>query len=355
MSALALLLLFTACGDAGDAKESGAIDTNSTTDSYKPPDPEALFVAVGDGLSAALVSVWGSSATDVWVGGARDVAGALVYHYDGTSWTRLDTTGLNWDVWWLWGDGAGTLFMAGSQGNVARVDIATSTITTEVLGDAAYTYFGTWGTSANDVWAVGGDILGDLPGAIYHFDGVAWSLAANASTRSDGVSQRDAFKVWGRSATDVFVVGTGSLTMHWDGSAWSDIDSPIDESVTLFTVAGDGASAIAVGGASNGQAQTMTDTTAALASPTPDQIAPGFLGVYDREGMDPVASGNNGSIWWYRTGVWAKDTRASATFRGLHAVWVDPGGGLWAVGGDLNALTDGVVVYAGADSVPVIE
>ncbi len=317
--------------------------------------PAADLVLIADGLPATLVTVWGSSATDVWVGGAQDASGPLVYHYDGATWTRLDTTGLTWDVWWLWGDGAGTLFMAGSKGNVARVDIASSTITVDAVGDPAYTMFGTWGTSASDAWAVGGDILGDQPGGIFHWDGSAWSLSAEASPRTDG-TQRDAFKVWGRSASDVFVVGTSALTMHWDGSAWTDIVSPLDPSITLFTMSGDADGTLAVGGQGNGLAQTVTADSATAASPDIEQLAAGFLGVYDREGMDPIVSTTNGVFWWYRSdGVWEKDTRTPITSRGLHAVWVDPDGGVWSVGGDLAVLTYGVIVYAGNDTVPLIE
>ena len=42
-------------------------------------------------LDSALLSVWGTSASDVWAAGsdARDGQGPLVLHFDGASWQRL--------------------------------------------------------------------------------------------------------------------------------------------------------------------------------------------------------------------------------------------------------------------------
>ena len=46
------------------------------------------------------------------------------------------------------------------------------------------------------------------------------------------------------------------------------------------------------------------------------------------------------------TGVWSP-VNAPATELGHHAVYVDPDGGAWVVGGDLVALTDGALIYEG--------
>ena len=69
---------------------------------------------------------------------------------------------------------------------------------------------GAWGTSADDVWAVGSG------GTILHWDGTAWSFfdSGTTETLSD---------VWGSGASDIWAVG-GYLTavmVHWDGNAWS--------------------------------------------------------------------------------------------------------------------------------------
>ena len=55
--------------------------------------PEATWQLVHRDLPGALLSVWGTNASDVWaVGGdARDGAGPLVIHFDGDTWTRVAT------------------------------------------------------------------------------------------------------------------------------------------------------------------------------------------------------------------------------------------------------------------------
>jgi hypothetical protein len=64
-----------------------------------------------------------------------------------------------------------------------------------------------WGSSANDVWAVG------LAGTILHFDGKAW-------TRSTAPVTDDLWSVWGSSANDVWAVGGHGALLRFDGKAW---------------------------------------------------------------------------------------------------------------------------------------
>ena len=71
---------------------------------------------------------------------------------------------------------------------------------------------GVWGSSARDVWAVGGNGWGR--GTILHWDGASWSpwdLPPSAGLRC----------VWGNSADDVWAGGDFGTLMHWDGTSWS--------------------------------------------------------------------------------------------------------------------------------------
>ena len=83
--------------------------------------------------------------------------------------------------------------------------------------------------STNDVWAVGVGVTGfsNTP-IIEHWNGVAWSVIANPGTSVGSLAG-----VVVVSANDVWAVGTGvtgdedsTLTLHWDGVAWSLIPSP---------------------------------------------------------------------------------------------------------------------------------
>lgn len=83
--------------------------------------------------------------------------------------------------------------------------------------------------SANDVWAVGTGITGSsTTPLIEHWNGIAWSIVANPGTTVGGLGG-----VVVVSSNDVWAVGTGrtgdedsTLTLHWNGLAWSLVPSP---------------------------------------------------------------------------------------------------------------------------------
>lgn len=79
---------------------------------------------------------------------------------------------------------------------------------------------GVWGSSPNDVFAVGDN------GVIAHFNGTTWS--AMTSNTTHGLSA-----VWGTSATNVYAVGINSggtaTIIHYDGSNWSVVSHNIIE------------------------------------------------------------------------------------------------------------------------------
>src|SRR6266704_312054 len=81
----------------------------------------------------------------------------------------------------------------------------------------------------NDAWAVGIVITGfSTTPLIEHWNGTAWSIVANPGTTVGGLSG-----VAVVSSNDIWAVGTGltgdedaTLTLHWNGAAWSLVPSP---------------------------------------------------------------------------------------------------------------------------------
>lgn len=119
-----------------------------------------------------MLSIHGSSADDLWAGGAR---GALFHITDAQSETP-NITAFNSQTW------------AGLEG--------------------------IWAASATDVWAVGG------AGTIRHWTGnpLSWDVV-------DGVpTTEDLHAVWGTSSSDVWAVGGAKTVLHYDGAAWSRVD-----------------------------------------------------------------------------------------------------------------------------------
>ncbi len=137
----------------------GVDTTTFTVDEF------GVILESGYNTDAALRTVWGNAADDVFVAGE---AGAI-FHYDGTDWTSMTST------------------------------------TTEWLN-------GLWSSSATDVFAVGEN------GTVVHYDGAVWTAMDSGTTANlNGIC--------GTSADDVYAVGDNSLILHYDGAAWTAMDS----------------------------------------------------------------------------------------------------------------------------------
>ncbi len=76
---------------------------------------------------------------------------------------------------------------------------------------------GVWGSSANDVFAVGGS-----RGTVLHYNGTAWSAMTTSTT-----SILD--DVWGSSSTDVYAVGQFGSIEHYNGAVWSSVTTSTSE------------------------------------------------------------------------------------------------------------------------------
>lgn len=157
------------------------------------------------GSTSTLVGISASGPNDIWaIGTVSDPTGPanrfldIAVHFDGSSWTVRQT-----------------------------VAVATPHVVSAI---SAY--------GPNDVWVVGNTIKTDGTGAadkplIEHWNGSAWSLVTASATSAEPTLT----SVAAVSPTDVWAVGhsvslTGqipvakTLTLHWDGTAWSEVPSP---------------------------------------------------------------------------------------------------------------------------------
>lgn len=335
---LVLLGVAALAGCPEPEKDEPVDDTDTDGDA---PD---VWTTVASGLAGAVLSITGTSADDVWfVGSQGNGSVPTLIHWDGAAWDTIDTSGHLGDYWWGWAASEDDLWIAGAGGRVRRYQRSTDTWTMDDTTAENLTLFGIWGSSASDVWAVGGDIALGFSAA-WHYDGAAWDLV-------DVPDEADAagaiYKVWGRSADDVWMVGSAGLAMHWDGAAWT--VTPTGVSTTLFTVSGDvdGTDVWAVGG--QGNSVVLRWDGAAWIDETPPftQTIPGIFG----DGAKPRAAGYGGSIYVREGDAWALDPRGQAGFFDFHVVWEDDEGGVWGGGGVIasNPTRDGQVVYGGTN------
>lgn len=305
-----------------------------------PPDPPPSFVSVArDYEPGALFSVWSSGPDDVWAVGG-ELGQPLVLHFDGNGWSRNEPP-VSQQLWWVHGFPGGPVFVCGDGGALARWDGASWTVLDSGLPGT--TLYGIWGAAPDDVWAVGGTFeqapqgvekLGDV---ITHFDGTRWStVAVDALQMRPASAQKNLFKVWGASARDVFVVGAGGLALHYDGTAWRSVPTPIPGE-PLFTVFGRSASDVfAVGGFGAG-ALLHWDGTAWSKLELPEETPSVLQGVWTAPGQPLWVSGHDGFVArQVADGSWA--IAETDTEQALHAVWGD-GQGVWAAGGNIVSFS----------------
>ena len=87
-----------------------------------------------------------------------------------------------------------------------------------------------WGISASDLWIVG------TRGTLLHWDGISWSQLP------PGMLSADLHGIWGSAANDVWAVGDAGTVLHWNGSTWS-VSAPVTASA-LYAVWGSSATAV---------------------------------------------------------------------------------------------------------------
>ncbi len=343
LAALALAALVPAC-------------SRRATPAPSPPPVESLgptWQRVAHGLPSALLSIDGTSATDVYAVGSDKGAGPLVVHYDGKGWKSLDT-GHRGDLWWVHAFGDGTALMAGAAATVLRLE-GGHFVRMPTPGLARQTVYGVWGKSPRDFYAVGSAAGRD--GFVWRYKDGAFvdeTLPADLPRLPQG-EVPGFFKVWGEGE-DVWVVGAAGAVLHRHG-AGRFISVPSGTTETLFTVHGDKGRFVAVGGGSNGVALASAPGTFRAVNPAGAPLLQGIhVGEADDANRTPLdwASGERGYVYMRRGAgrfeqVPHELDLGEPAARSLHAIYVDPSQGVWSVGGNVltPALDAGILIHFG--------
>jgi hypothetical protein len=280
-----------------------------------------------DAPAAWLLDTWGANASDVYaVGGTESTA--TVMHFDGTSWSPLslgvDAPLLNW----CFGFASDDVTMVGNTGTVLHFDGNTWSVqptpTTQNL-------WGVWGASPNDLWSVGGDGLEASQATLLHFDGTTWSAVAIPTLQKANVWQF--LKVWGTSASNVYVVGQRGVVMHFDGTNWSELlVGASDDLVSLWGTDAD--HIVAVGGRGNGIVSVWNGSTWTT---TPLSPTPGLNGVWMRTPNVAHVVGEYGTLADIDLATMTlTPVTPMPTTLDFHSIFGDENGKVYAVGGNLG-------------------
>jgi hypothetical protein len=351
-AALAASVALSACGDAGTTAADIAL-ADVVADSAAP-DTVAADAAAGDvddaaytadadatapswhvvlqGLPAALLSVSGGAAGEVWFTGADKGDGPWVVRGHAGTFTRVDLRAADPDgghLWWSAAPDDSGRFLVGEGGRIFRWDAASEAVA-RVPTDTDATLYGVWGASADEAWAVGGYVhpRSGPPTVVRIHDGEGVAVVDLPAGLGAGTTL---FKVWGAAADDVWVVGEAGTVLHWDGAAWSlDVLPGAPRLVTLHGGSAD--DMVVVGGSS--QALILERAAGGAwtdASPGPYAL---LNGVYVAPGGDAIAAGVLGQTFARAGGVWTPSVDLPLT-RDWHAAWIDARGDRWIVGGNL--------------------
>jgi hypothetical protein len=331
LALLVSLCVLPACPKDGDP--TPAIDAR-----VDPPVTLEWNTVVEGYAPGAIFSGWAGGPDDVWlVGGER--GRSVVLHYDGTAWESRDP-GLNEQLWWVHGFPDGTVYVCGDHGAVARWNGSAW----EPLDSGApgTVFYGVWGATPDDIWLVGGPTRTPVTGVepegdvVLRFDGSAFQREEiPALIGKPASAQKDLFKVWGASADQVFIVGSVGQALHYDGTSWEKVPTPVVGA--LFTVSGRSATDVYAVGGEGGAFLIHWDGTAWNEIDLPVGAPPTIQGVWTAPG-EPVYVGG----WYGFTaaltpgGTWT--VANTATQLAYHSVLGDGNGSVWATGGDIYAL-----------------
>lgn len=239
--------------------------------------------------------------------------------------------------------------------------------TTLKVGTEHGAFLSVWGPSAEEVYAVGGQVDGGAShGILFAYDGQAWTevtlpegtpglnwisgasgelwtvgYQGAALRREDGlwVSHPTGvtsmlWGVWGSAPGDLWAVGgNGSsedpLLVHWDGAAWSEVALPALDVAShgLFKVWGSAADDVMI----VGDVGVTLRWDGAVWTPEPSGAIIDLISVWGTEKSDILAVGGraNARIARWDGAAWTGQT---LSLPGLNGVWVDGAGAATIVG-----------------------
>ena len=269
-----------------------------------------------------LAAVWAASETDVFVAGST-YQPSTIYRGDGSSWTQMEVP-TEERLLDLWGSAPNDVYTVGDKGTMIHYDGTKWEVVSLPAGAAGKYLESVCGSSANDVYAVGTEV-------ILHFDGNAWETIENVPEPPDmGYYWRAFARVWTEKPGDVYIATRYRSVLHYNGFAWQWIWNPktLCGSSQTLGLWGSGSDVYVVGTTPRLRGTVLHYDGGKWESPTGP--AEGLNGVWGSSDRDVFAVGEAGTIlhfdgtgWSVMDGWWCN---------GLYAVWGTGPHDVFAVG-----------------------
>ena len=291
---------------------------------------EPAFDTAGAG---ALSGVWGSGPDDVFIVGGKETA--EIYHHDGVGFSPMAGVPEVGLLVWVFGFGPADVWAVGVGGAVLHYDGQSWTALDAGTGADLW---GVWGTSSSDLWIVGGSVSAGDP-VILHHDGASFTPHV-LDPAENPLEVHALFKVFG-VGSKVFAVGQRGLIIEHDGARWTRVPAGAeadDDFVSLWGTSED--NIVAVGGRSSGRVAFYDGESFETVRPE------GVLGV-NAVFIEADGTGHIGGVPGYvaELDVGARQVSSQTlTGEGIHAMWGDDQGRIYAVGGRFLPPYSGVAL-----------
>jgi hypothetical protein len=149
-------------------------------------------------MDVIFTDLWGSGPDDVWA-----VEGSRVWHYDGQSWAIFeDCAGLFTSVYLngVWASGPNDVWAIGSNDLSSSIILRWNGSAWSAKTNLGTTLSQVWGSIRGDVWFAGSR-------TVLHWDSVQWQSIPTGT-------QREITGLWGTSSDNVWAVGNDGMILH---------------------------------------------------------------------------------------------------------------------------------------------
>ncbi len=209
-----------------------------------------------------------------------------IIHYDGSNWSGTGSP-TSADLYGIWGSSGTDIFAVGTNATIVRYVNQVGWQSMTPPDGFTDTLYDVWGSSASDVYAVGAG------GALIHYDGSSWSeVESPTSYTLKGI--------WGSSADNYVAVGEGGTLITYNGSSWSTVTSPT--AADLSEVWGSVANDIYAVGTLGTIIHYDGSGWSEIASPTSANLK----GIWGSSEENIYAVGENGTILYFNGSTWTK-------------------------------------------------
>jgi hypothetical protein len=194
----------------------------------------AAVIAPGDMWAVGDVATGSGCNPFQTVGGGFGPFQTLAEHFDGTSWSVVPTPALNAALSGVAGAAGNNVWAVGdqAQGNsfiplIEHWDGTSWSVTPSPKLPQGSELTGVTAPAADNAWAVG-SAGGSSNALVEHWDGTSWSIVSSPAFTGVSISNG---AISADSATDVWAMGflatspttAQNVSLHWDGTSWTQI------------------------------------------------------------------------------------------------------------------------------------